>query len=391
MKRTAQRNIQPPRGFALPAAIFGLVIVGVLVTGGFYIARQESRIGVANREATRAFYLAERGVGEVVESWNASNWSSATNGTTRTFTDTLEDGVWTVEATRLSQWTYFLDGRGDITRGGELLSGASRRLGMMVKLSTAEIDPPAALTTRGVVRIAGGAEVSGFDVNPDNWDMCAPATNDKTGVLTDPAGGVIESGKGYVSGDPPEDTDPAIADSTFTKFGDLEWQDLIDLATWHFNGNQNFSSVEPTLTGTGTCDFGDNTNWGDPIDPTAPCGSYFPIIYVDGNARLQGNPAIGQGMLLVEGNADIRGTFIYHGIIISQGTFQTQGSGHRILGGVLASNIDLDSQQEYVGQSVVQYSDCAITRALLENPNLTRVRPLAERSWVDLSNLSGGG
>jgi hypothetical protein len=32
-----------------------------------------------------------------------------------------------------------------------------------------------------------------------------------------------------------------------------------------------------------------------------------------------------------------------------------------------------------------------VRRAILENAALTRVRPLTERSWVDLSNLVGGG
>jgi hypothetical protein len=390
MTGTAKRNSQQPRGFALPAAIFGLVIVGVLVTGGFYIARQESRIGIANREATRAFYLAERGVGEVVESWNAADWSGATHGTTRTFTDTLEDGAWTVQATRLSDWAYFLDGTGDITRGGELLSGASRRLGVMVKLSTANIDPPAALTTRGVVGIKGQAEVTGWDTNPPDWAMCGPADDHKPGVLTDPDGGVEEDGKGLVSGDPPEATDPAIADSTFTKFGDLEWQDLIDLATWHLPGG-NYNNMAPSFNPSdGSCNYADTNNWGDPIDPTSACGSYFPVIYIDGQLHAQSGTAVGQGMLLVEGDADLQGTFIYHGIIITQGSFETHGSGHRIYGGVLASNIELDATG-ITGTSVVHNSSCAVSRALLENPNLTRVRPLDERSWVDLSNLSGGG
>lgn len=378
----------PRRGFALPAAIFGLVIVGVLVTGGFYIARQETRIGIANRQATRAFYLAERGVSEVMENWRASSWTGASAWTTRTLTDTLEEGVWTVRATKMSDWAYFLDGTGEITRGGELLSGATRRLGMAVKLATADIDPPAALTTRGAVSIRGGAEVSGYDTNPPGWDFCEPATEDKTGVLTDPDGSVSTSGGGAVSGSPAVDTDPAIADSTFTQFGDLTWQDLIDLSNWQFGGG-NFNGMTASFNADGSCNYADPSNWGDPINPYSSCGSYFPIIYVNGDMKNQ-SLAVGQGILLIQGNADLRGSFVYHGIIITQGNFETQGSGHRIYGGVMASNGYLD-QERLVGTSIVQNSSCATMRAVLENGNLTRVRPLAERSWVDLSNLASGG
>ena len=52
-------------GFALPAAIGAIVIVGVLVTAGFYMAQQEMRISVANENASLAFYMAEMGAAEV--------------------------------------------------------------------------------------------------------------------------------------------------------------------------------------------------------------------------------------------------------------------------------------------------------------------------------------
>jgi hypothetical protein len=382
------RHGRPPRGFALPAAIFGLVIVGVLVTGGFYIARQETRIGIANRQATRAFYLAERGLSEVMENWDASQWSGVSAWTVRTMTDTLDEGVWTVQATKMSDFSYFLDGTGEITRGGELLSGATRRLGVAAKLFTAQIDPPAALTTRGNVGIRGGAEVNGYDGNPAGWDVCPAATEDKPGVLTDPDGTVTTDGGGSVAGDPPTDTDEAIADSTFTKFGDLDWDDLVELANIRLPGGTH-NNMAPAFTADGSCNYADLHNWGDPLTPTSDCGGYFPIIHINGDMLLQSN-AVGQGILLVEGDVDLRGTFIFHGIIIAQGSFQTQGSGHRIMGGVLASNAILD-QERIVGSSIVQYSSCAVSRAILENAALTRVRPLTQRSWVDLSNLVGGG
>ena len=49
-------------GFALPATVFALVVVGVITTGGFFMAHQEGRIGVASEHAGLAFYLTERGL-----------------------------------------------------------------------------------------------------------------------------------------------------------------------------------------------------------------------------------------------------------------------------------------------------------------------------------------
>ena len=85
----------------------------------------------------------------------------------------------------------------------------------------------------------------------------------------------------------------------------------------------------------------------------------------------------------LEGDLDLRGGFVFHGIVIVQGDLDTQGAGNRISGGVMASNADFDSQS-MMGSSVVQYSSCALDQVLL-NSNLTRVRPIASRSWIDLS------
>ena len=57
-------------GFALPVTVFALVVVGVITTGGFFMAHQEGRIGVASEHAGLAFYLTER-------AW----WTPWVNGT----------------------------------------------------------------------------------------------------------------------------------------------------------------------------------------------------------------------------------------------------------------------------------------------------------------------
>jgi hypothetical protein len=90
----------------------------------------------------------------------------------------------------------------------------------------------------------------------------------------------------------------------------------------------------------------------------------------------------------VDGDLELRGNFVFYGIIIVQGSMGTQGQGNRVFGGVMASNATFDSQA-LVGGSVVTNSTCAINRVIRENSSLTRVRPLAARSWVDLSAISG--
>ena len=138
------------------------------------------------------------------------------------------------------------------------------------------------------------------------------------------------------------------------------------------------------LNGDGTCNTGDDLNWGHPESPGHACENYFPVIFVNGDANIQGG-GLDQGILLVAGDLDLRGNFSFYGVIIVQGTFETQGNGNRVYGGVMAGNATLGGQT-LTGGSEVQYSNCAVQRAIF-NSSLTRARPLRNRSWVDVSYL----
>lgn len=94
----------------------------------------------------------------------------------------------------------------------------------------------------------------------------------------------------------------------------------------------------------------------------------------------------GRVVLLVDGDLDLRGNFIFYGVVIVQGEFETQGNGNRVYGGVIAGNEDFE-EQALAGGSIIQHSGCAVSRAVSNNSSLVRVRPLVERSWVDLSSV----
>lgn len=372
-------------GFALPTALGALVLVAIMVVGGFASVRQEYRIGIGSSMTNRAFYAAEEGVTRVLAQWTTQVYNELDPFESITRTGNLDGASYSVEVKRLTPRTYFLDATGTVTEGG-LLAGATRRLGVMVKVRTAEISPPAALTTQGNVSVRGTAEVHGEDVNPGTWGaVCAPPNpaNNAPGIMTDAGGVVTTQGASEVTGSPAVVNNPSISGSTFEVFGDMTWNDLVSLATKRYPGG-NMNNTFPQYTPGGECDTGHTRNWGDPIDPAGPCGNYFPIVYVDGTARFQSG-GVGQGILLVNGDLDLRGGFIWHGIVIVQGELGTQGNGNRIFGGVWAKNADLETEV-LTGGSVVQYSTCASTRAILNNDALTRARPLMERGWVDLSS-----
>jgi len=378
-------------GFALPAAIGGLVIVGVLVTAGFYVARQEVRIGVASKHAAMAVNVAQMGANEIMANWNGNRLGNIAVWSDTTISDSTDTGVWSVRIQNLNNHVYYLESDGEDTEGGAMWAGATRRIGIVTRIIYAQIDPPAALTTRGTTVVKGGAEVHGEDSQPPGWGgYCSGTTENKPGILTNDTSLVGTSGKGMITGSPGYDQDSSIVDSTFTNFGNMTWDQLVALAQAEgkdISGlGSNVNNTFPDSIGS-MCNEAPLTNWGDPLNPGAACGSYFPLIYHGGPVLTIQSGGVGQGILLLDGDLDLRGNFVFHGIIIVQGNFETQGSGNRIYGGVMASNADFDAQS-LVGGSVVTNSTCAVERAILNNSSLSRARPLAQRSWIDLSAVS---
>ena len=384
MSRT-ERN-----GFALPAAIGGLVIVGLLVTAGFYMARQEVRIGVASKYAAMAVNVAQMGANEIMANWNGYRLGNIPIWRDTTISGTADGGVWSVKITNLNSHVYYLEALGRVTQGGVRWAGAQRRVGIVTRMLYAEIDPPAALTTRGSTVIKGGAEVHGEDAQPPGWGgYCPGSLENKPGILSNDTSLLGSTGKGMVTGTPPYNQDSTIVDSTFTTFGNMTWNDLVALAKAEGKNvtglGQTINQTYPDSIGS-MCRTSTMTNWGDPLNPGAACGSYFPLIYHGGPILSIQSGGVGQGILLVDGNLDLRGGFIFHGIVIVQGTFGTQGSGNRIFGAVMASNANFDAQS-LVGGSVVVNSTCAVERSILNNASLSRARPLSQRSWIDLSGV----
>ena len=122
-------------GFALPVTVFALVVVGVITTGGFFMAHQEGRIGVASEHAGLAFYLTERGLVEAMGKWNSTLFGALPHWGDTAVTQYYSGlGEVTTRVTRMTDHLFFLDVEATVTRGGAMLSGASRRVGVTVRL-----------------------------------------------------------------------------------------------------------------------------------------------------------------------------------------------------------------------------------------------------------------
>ena len=367
------------RGFALAVSIFALVIIAALITGVFFAARQEMKIGENSVTAQRAFNAADAGINDAIANWKINAWNSLANNASASFSGALPGGTgtWTGTIKRLNPQIFFVQ-----VTGTDKNNLSTRTLGALSRLLFMQISVRGAVTTQNQLRIGGSSYINGVDTNPGGW--ACPAVNDTMpGIATADSTEISQSGctnYSCVSGKPKISQDTTINDSTFLKFGDLGWNDLVSMATKVYAGSYGpASDFGPVGTAT-SCTTTVMDNWGDPKSPpsVAGCTGYFPIIYINGNFKATGG--YGQGILIINGDLNVQGGFEFYGPVLVKGTLTTQGTGGHFNGGVMASNL-YDSTNAILGNAMVTYSSCALFKALQAN---SPGRWIRQRSWVDL-------
>jgi hypothetical protein len=382
-----RKLLRDERGMALAVAIFALVVVGALVAGAFFAGTQEQRVGENQRRVQTSFGVAEAGAQERVLTWNANTM----NKRARYPSDSVAigpnapapsgTGSYGGYSYKLGPNLFLIDitGRDRASAGGAIAGGggARQRIGLITRIAPVQFGISASLTTQGAVNVSGNANINGADQIPTGWTNCDPPGTAVAGVR-DQGGQVTSSGTATVVGNPPIVNDPSINSSTFNNFGGATYAQLAARADIQLpGGNYTTAPVEVN----GVCQKQVLTNWGDGMNPGAPCADYWPIIHVAGTATL--NNTQGQGILLVDGDLNIDGSYQFFGIVIIQGDLKTAGGGTtdaHFWGGVMAKNADL-SQQSLSGRATLNFSSCSILMAVQATSPVSMMR---SRSWVQL-------
>lgn len=381
-----ERVLRDERGMALAVAIFALVVAGALIAGAFFAGNQEQRVGQNTLRVQQSFGAGEEALNEIVANWQPGTYNRLRVYPADSFVirDTVTaggTGRYGVVIRKLNNYLYQVDvtGRDNSSAAGKLLnSGARQRIGEFVRIRLLDMGIGGALTTQGTVRLTGNALVDGRDHIPDGWTSANCDTigdTTKAGVRA-PDSAVVQTGSGaHLAGNPPFYKDTSVHQSTFTQFGDISYNDLAAAATVQLSSGT--YKTNPALQG-GVCDKTNLTNWGDGLNPAAACGTYFPIVHIAGDATLNGDQ--GQGILLVDGDLSIQGSYQFYGIVIVRGAIKSAGGGStdaHFWGAVMAQNVDL-TLNSLSGNATLNYSKCAIIQAL----NMTGVvAPDRSRSW----------
>ncbi|MFN2572312.1 MAG: hypothetical protein ABR537_12005 [Gemmatimonadales bacterium] len=378
--------MQDERGMALAVAIFALVVIGAMVAGSFFAGTQEQRVGENERRVETSFGVAEAGAQERILAWDPSTMNkrnsypqdsvivantAAPNGT----------GSYGGYSYKLGPNVFLIDvtGRDRASAAGAIAGGggARQRIGMIARIAPVDFGIHASLTTQGSVNLTGNANINGADQIPTGWTSCDAPGAGQPGVR-DQGGNVTTGGNGNVAGNPPVLNDPSINNGTFNAFGGATYTQLAAKANIILPPGT--YSTDPVITN-GACDRTALTNWGDGMNPASVCGSYFPIIHATGTSTL--NNTQGQGILLVDGDLNVQGSYQFFGITIIQGDLKTAGGGStdaHFWGGVMARNADL-SIQSLSGKATLNYSSCSILAALQATSPISMMR---SRGWVQL-------
>lgn len=371
------------RGIALITALFGVVVLGVMMSGMYFTSNQEFR-GTRNALVEqRGFAVAEFGLNSEVSNWDRSrnlpvNFPVGSIDSNQVYIAS-GDTAW-VKVSRLTENTFWVvsEGRANI---GNVNLEARRMTSAYVRIAYPSITPKGAITAAGNVRLGGSSLVGGDDMHPPGWTNCSGTAATVPAVVI-PPGNTLTAGSQNVSSTPALQYDAAAADSnTYVRYGSESWNSLTSGADIKLSGGTYNSDIAPVGTST-TCDKSGNWNWGEPYRPgIVGCYGYWPIVYVNGSLIINGN-GYGQGILLVNGDLKINGQFEYYGLVVVRDDVDKGNGTSKIHGALYAANATLDDPLSWInGNQDVQYSKCAVESALAGSAILVRVK---ERHWAQV-------
>lgn len=379
-------------GFALAAAVLAMLVVGAIVTGGFYAASQESSIAKSTDAGNMALYIAETGLNATLASAQARTLENMADGATNSSASNTPVsyggttvGGYSWQITRMTEYLYIVRSTGRVTLEGPY-SGATRTLAAVVRLKKAEFDNNTALQVYGNLTVGGSSAVNGADYQSTAWSDCDSSAT-SSAVTANPTSTISTSGGGQING---TTSRTAMDSADFNVFGEVGFDEIAEMANYTFPVNETVGP-EPqwlTLNGITTCQTNVSTqdNWGAPTNPLDPCYSWFPIIHAEQDLRISSS-GTGQGVLLVDGNLEVSGGFTFYGVVVVRGQIRMTGTGGHINGTLLTyGDGELSSTSTTLGNSVVQYSSCAIERAALGS-QIARLIPVKDRSWLDMSSI----
>ncbi len=378
------------RGVALVSVLFAIAVVSTLLAGVFWVTTQEQRLGENARRQRQSFGAAQVGVGEILRTWDSKVRNNLAiypkDSVVIALTATPSgSGRYSAKITRLGMDVFLVDvtGSDNVSTQSPEGTGSRQRIGMLVRtVPDVTMKPRGAFAGTGKVKVKDAITVDGNDHIPAGWTDCPPLETAIVGFNTDASSKVKFMSPAVALGNPPTAETITPADTAAMS---ATFDSLLKEATITLNGGGNVGKVEPTITN-GACDTSLDLNWGSPLDPTGPCGAYFPVIRINGHVNIH-QGIQGQGILMVDGDVYIKGGFTWVGIILAEGKIKLTGDGSgdpNVTGMIVSrkkSKFSAAAEDTIEGNSKVLYSRCAIMQAMRTARSTQMMR---SRSWAQL-------
>ena len=383
----APRTGSQRRGAALLIALFFVVILATIVSAAAFVSQQEYRGSRNTLVEQRAFAVSEFGLNTEISNWPRGRNLPSPVGmaigaldTTRVYIASGDSAR--VSIKRISDNAFWVVSEARANIGSQLLE-SGRQTGAYVRIAYPSITALGAITSAGNVRVAGSSEVDGYEHPPAGWPQCANIPGDTVPAVVVGPTATVTTGPMNITSTPGVVHDSAATDSnTYVRYGSESWLTLTSNADITLPGGIFGSNIQPVGNAT-TCNTALNTNWGEPMRPGAVvgCYGYYPIIYVQSGLKINGN-GYGQGILLVNGDLEINGTFEFYGLVVLRDDLVKGNGTAKIVGAVFAANLtDVSPTSWLTGDQDVHYSSCAVESALRGSAILTRV---TQRHWSQI-------
>jgi Tfp pilus assembly protein PilX len=370
------RDSREEKGTVLVLSMLLLLVATLIGISALNTSTYEIRISANERASVQAFYAAEAGINEFMgrfrngatneiadnDPWNP-NWRvllAKYPGQSATRTAYVSGGANSI-ASLQNELDFGVEirhktdgGNKVVTYGGvpvyilksygSTADGGNKVLEVEL-IKSPNYDPPAALYSEMPIHIHGSS------IYIDGRDGCG--TWNKPGIMSTSTmiSPITESGSPSIEGSPPEVTQTSIPPPT-----DLPLRDMLNYikadAHFKFGFNENqalsgYSAIWGTPTSNGTAV---------PTTYTGPMNIIYFNMQGTQTLKLTGD-SHGAGILLVEGNLEIDGSFAWYGVVLTTGTIVLTGGGQKhITGGIIAgknTTMEIDGNAGIVYCSVV--------------------------------------
>jgi hypothetical protein len=362
------------RGVALPLALFGLIAASVMVTSALVTSSREVSISRAHQEGTHDLYAAD----DALEQFVAARAGAAITPSERLlggdYDVAVDDDAYTVTVADLyeSTATFLASGAYERREVYSLIAaqsdGRGRSVGALIETvrsaTPITLDIDSGLTLGTNTTISGSAKVS----NGSDAALCDSASA-LNAIRHSSDSEITRQGNGHsIIGGIQQDEREAAELMTDVLNGATIDQ-LASHAQIKFGPmyNQPAFSGSPVSTATAS-----NYRWGCPAALVTGCtaaqSSYFPVVVIDANGgTVDITGTHGQGTLIIRnGHANIRGVFVYQGIVLIEGSLQIRGN-PRIEGAVVAMGdetvIDPEDSTMSNGNPTIRFNKCQIVEA----------------------------